>query len=443
MTRSRFRLSRRSLLKGATIGASGAVALPILDAMLDRTGESYADGAAIPKRFGFWFWGTGIVKAKWVPSSTGAGYAPSEALQPFADAGVLDAVSTATGMSLPGSEGNNHHYGYRLARTGSATLAGQTYVQDLLDPVWQVAADHIAGDTPFSFVEMGVSQRGFQNSKKSGPEYSPSELFNMLFGNAMVEDPAERTRLELRASAVDTAWGEARKLRDRVGARDRERLEAHLDALASINNRLSTLEANCGVPVAPGEDAAYDANHEPLAETNEVMADMLVAAMACDLTRVFRYFLTGMQTDTVFWQAGNALGHHVMTHDEPQPQEGCHRSVQFMMAQLAYLLKRMRGTTIGAGTLLDHVAIVGTSELGQTHQHARNDIPMLVCGKAGGNLRGGVHHASSGENVLKGHLTALRAVGANVQRFGQTGAEPGALRGEDLSATSTIAAFES
>ncbi len=451
--KSRHSLPRRMFLRGLSAGAAISVGVPVLEAMLNSTGDSFAeDGSPIPTRFGFWFWGTGTITNRWVPQEQGQGYAPSDALTPFADLGVLDAVSTATGLRLPGdsSNSNNHHYGYRLARTGSAKMVpDKTYVQDLLPMIWDVAADYIAGDTPFSVVEMTVSRRGFKNSKKSGPEYSPQEQFNLLFGQADLDDPAEVERLRLRGRVVDSVWEQAKTLQKRVGVRDRARLAEHIEALSSIENRLTNLGYGCTVPPNPGNDASYQANQEPLQETNELMADMLVTAMACDLTRVFRYFFTGMQTDTVFWQAGNTnKGHHEMTHDARESAEdtdGVHRAVKFMMSQFAYLLRRMRDTPMGHGTLLDHVSILGTSEMGSSRQHARPNIPILVCGGGGGRLKGGVHvrfNKDDKVNSLRGQLTALRGAGVDVPQFGQLGTEPGALDGLRLAADTTFSEFE-
>ena len=61
MTIDRYRrLGRRQLLRGLGAFGATALALPLLDVMLDGNGEALADGAALPVRVGVWFWGNGL-----------------------------------------------------------------------------------------------------------------------------------------------------------------------------------------------------------------------------------------------------------------------------------------------------------------------------------------------------------------------------------------------
>ena len=63
-------LARRAFLKGLTAGhAAIAVGLPPLASMFNSTATAYASGAAIPRRFVFWFNGTGIPERYWFPTS--------------------------------------------------------------------------------------------------------------------------------------------------------------------------------------------------------------------------------------------------------------------------------------------------------------------------------------------------------------------------------------
>src|SRR5258706_7610264 len=89
---SRFRLPRRSLLRGVLAGGvSVALPLPRLFGMLNDSGTAYADGEALPIRFGTWFFGNGIIPDRWVPQQVGSGdawslseqLAPLEAVKPW------------------------------------------------------------------------------------------------------------------------------------------------------------------------------------------------------------------------------------------------------------------------------------------------------------------------------------------------------------------------
>src|SRR5690348_11839459 len=89
-------LSRRILLRGAACGVGAAVGLPVLDAMLNPNGNLLAQtGEPLPKRFGEFFWGNGVVANQWIPSETGAAWQLSPLLMPFSN--VKDYVSIVTG----------------------------------------------------------------------------------------------------------------------------------------------------------------------------------------------------------------------------------------------------------------------------------------------------------------------------------------------------------
>ena len=66
-------LSRRTVLRGVLGGATIALPLPRLLAMLDDNGTAYAAGGELPRRYGTWFFGNGIIPDRWVPSATGQG----------------------------------------------------------------------------------------------------------------------------------------------------------------------------------------------------------------------------------------------------------------------------------------------------------------------------------------------------------------------------------
>ena len=49
-----------------------AIGLPRLAAMLDDSGQAYAGGKPLPRRFGVWAFANGVHLDRWVPKQTGA-----------------------------------------------------------------------------------------------------------------------------------------------------------------------------------------------------------------------------------------------------------------------------------------------------------------------------------------------------------------------------------
>jgi hypothetical protein len=101
-------MRRRSVLRGLAYGAGVSVGLPVLEAMLDSHGRALADGTALPKRFGVFFWGNGVRLASYLPSTTGT-YALSDTLKPLEK--VKDYVSVASGFSIKTGNERGHHAG--------------------------------------------------------------------------------------------------------------------------------------------------------------------------------------------------------------------------------------------------------------------------------------------------------------------------------------------
>ena len=418
-------LSRRTVLRGVLGGAAVALALPVLEAMLDRSGTAFAGGGALPRRLGLFFWGNGVRLDAWTPDTTGENWTPKSILQPLADAGVKHKVSVVSGLDVQ-IAGAGHHTGQAMMLSGSYDPGIGDWGLSTSQTFDQIAADQLQGPTPFRSLEIGISRRGFESSQSTAAmswldpdsplpaEHSPSALWQRLFGMG-VEGQSDAL-VGARRSVLDVVKTDTEALRTKLGMADRARLDAHLEGIHALQNLLDFDHGSCGAPPA-ADEIVDDAGMEQLEQRNLVMSKLLAMALACDLTRVFSYKYTGMQTDTYFWQTGAIDGLHTMTHDGAL-RSYCHDAAQFMMKELGVLLAELDAIGEGTGTLLDQCGIYCTSELAEGESHATEDMPILVCGGAGGKLRTNVHHRGAGENTSMVPLTVLRACGVEVAGFG-------------------------
>ena len=420
-------LSRRTVLRGVLGGTTVALALPVLEAMLDQHGTAFAGGGDLPRRLGLFFWGDGVKLDAWTPDATGTDWVPKSILQPLADAGVKQKVSVVSGYNVP-IGGAGHHVGRAMMLSG-------TYDESIGD--WglatqatfdQIAADQLQGPTPYRSLEIGISRRGFESSQTTAAmswtnpdsplpaEHSPVALWQRLFGMG-VDTGGNDTLVDARRSVLDVVKADPEALRAKLGMNDRARLDAHLEGIAALQNLLDFDLGSCAVPGEPS-DIVDDAGMEQLEERNLAMAKLLAMALACDLTRVFTYKYTEMQTDTYFWQIGAVDGLHTMTHDDSLQDPYCYDAARFMMKELGVLLRELDAIGEGTGTLLDQCGIYCTSEVAEGQSHSTDDIPILVCGSAGGRLRTNLHHRGSGENTSMAPLTVMRVCGVDVAGFG-------------------------
>ena len=432
---------RRTLLRGVLAGAAVSIALPPLEIMFDTIGTAYADGTPVPKRLGIFFWGNGVKRDRFVPREVGAGFALPEELVPLAS--VKDHLTVVSGMSIKTGNPLGHHAGCVGILSGAplAPLPHPMYTAPTID---QIVAAAVGYETRFPSIEVGISRRVAVGDgttltylshagadRPNPPEYDPAALFGRIFGGDFaVPDPnappvVDPTRA-LRRSVLDVVSTDLRALQQRVGANDRRRLEQHLDHVRSIESRLqgaspAPLVALCQKPAMPGSPADV-AGREPLEERARAMSDLLAMALACDQTRAFSMMFSGGVGSTVFRQVGATIAHHQLTHDEPGVQPRVHAAVVFTMTALAQLVSALAAIPEGDGTVLDHVAILATSDVAEGKDHSIDDYPILVLGGGGGFLKHpGVHYRSNGENASVVLLSLLRAAGLPLSEFGQEG----------------------
>ncbi len=425
---SRSVLSRRTVLRGLLRGAAVSVALPPLEAMLGVNGDALADGTALPTRFGVWFFGNGVRLDRWVPADTGAGWTPSAELAPLS--AHRDAVSVVSGMEIKTAT-HAHHSGMTGILTGrryhQLGTTRDTIVTTFAGPsVDQVAADWFDGQTPFRSIEVGVTRfRGtdegttFQHLSHNGPnnpnpsEYDAVALYRRLFGS-----PADPQLDLARQSVLDAVTGQVSRLKGRLGAADKLRLDQHLESIRTLEQRLAADVGACGAvsaPTMPSEEGGL----EPVEEKNQLMSDLLAVALACDLTRSFSVQWSTAGSGVVLWQVGATGSLHGINHNEAPPAPTVHAAVVFTMQNLATFLDTLAATPEGDGCLLDRCSILCTTELTDGWTHSNQDFPILIAGKGGGRLRGGVHYRStSAENTSKAVLTALWGAGVDVSGFG-------------------------
>ena len=104
---------------------------------------------------------------------------------------------------------------------------------------------------------------------------------------------------------LDAVLEDANRLKARVGANDKIRLEQHMDGIRDLEHRLAILEDDppqmdsCSMPVTPDADYPDIEGRPQLSARNRAMVDLVVMALACDQVRVF--------TDMFGHPVGNTL----------------------------------------------------------------------------------------------------------------------------------------
>jgi hypothetical protein len=420
-------ITRRSVLRGMLGGAVVTLGLPWL--------EARAQSAGFPRRFGLFFWGNGVLPERWIPPSEGAGWTPSPLLEPLTD--LRDRVTVVTGMQL-GVPNNVPHFAGAAGILSGAPLidpyGNETFSVPSVD---QIIAAELGKTTRFKSLEFGADPGeglSFNGpNSRNPPESSPHALFERVFGAGFRlpgDEPIVDPTLALRRSVLDAVNDDLRRLKASVSASDRQRLDQHAEGVRALEMRLAALEmdppdlASCARPGEPLPDYPDVEGRPQLVAKNEAFCDLVALALACDQTRVFSNWFTYPVDNVLF--PGATAGHHQLTHDEPGDQPEVFAITRQCVEGYATLLRALQRIPEGDETLLDHCAILGTSDISRGRTHSLDEFPILIGGSAGGKLRAGVHFRSVGaENAGKAILSIIRAVGVEAAGFG---AESGEVR---------------
>jgi hypothetical protein len=419
-------------------GALVTVGLPRLGAMLNTNGTAYAAGQPLPKRFGIWFWGNGIIPPRWIPTTAGIGSAwtPSEQMTPFMS--VRKNFTALTGFEVKFAGGVVHHIGPAAALSGSAHSAGAlNYTAPTID---HVIAKLIAGSTPFPTLQVGVSRATANGqgdtvnyASSSGPnapvlpEYDATAVFKRLFGKPADGAGPSAKSLATRKRVLDTVSADATALRAKLGADDKRRLDQHFDSIQLLEKRIATMggATTCGPSadsVAKYPPVVADNNGLVAPEQNSAMVELVTYALSCDINRVFLF------------QHGRPAAHYNMgvlgitkdihddiSHMEAGDQPILNSAMMYWFNQGRVLMETLQNTPDGAGNLLENSLIYCTSDLSFGRTHSTDEFPTLLIGRLGGLLKGDQHVRVNKDNNSKILFTLVNLYGGNVSSFG-TGA---------------------
>jgi hypothetical protein len=424
------KLSRRTMLRGLLGGAAVGVSLPLLDVFLNDHGTALADGGALPRRFGIFFWGNGNLPDRFTPTITGPDWELTEQLTPLAD--VKSLITIVSGMGVKTGNDVAHSSGAAGIFSGASIdlTQGETF---RLPSVDQMIANELGDATRFKSIETALTEGTAEKTWSfSGPnirnpaESSPRALYERLFGEGFRlpgDEPIIDPTVGLRRSVLDAVMGDASRLRTRLGTRDRQRIDQHFEGIRSLERKLQRLEEdppNLAACMRPGmpEDAYPDIEGRPqLQAVNRAMVDILAMTLACDQTRIFSHWFSHSVSNILFPSA--PYGHHQLTHDEPGDQPEVHEIDLYIMTELAYMIQAFASVTEGDGTLLDNCAILATSDCSLGRQHRLENYPIILAGNAGGRIVQGTHYQSpSSENASKVLLSLVRAMGIPAPSFG-------------------------
>ena len=129
------------------------------------------------------------------------------------------------------------------------------------------------------------------------------------------------------------------------------------------------------------------------AQYTSLMIDMQVMAWQTDMTRVASFMLGRDGSNRAYREIGISDGHHSISHHQGDPEkvEKLIKIDELHVGMFAYLLKKLKETPDGDGTLLDHSMVLFGSSISESNIHTHDDLPIVLAGGASGRLKGNRH----------------------------------------------------
>jgi hypothetical protein len=181
-----------------------------------------------------------------------------------------------------------------------------------------------------------------------------------------------------------------------VGADDREKLDAHMASIRSIEERLTMAPTNTGgggEGCAPPTLSDVDLSDDDAYDTaGKLQMDLTAAALACDQTRIMTLQWSYSESEHLFQFLGLSGNHHAISHDFASSgtnYDGYNEIQAWYASQLAYFLAKLDSYPEGDGTLLDNTLVFWATEIGESTQHDLTLMPYTLAGGAGGKIRTG------------------------------------------------------
>jgi len=424
-------IPRRTFLKSGR----AVLALPLLDAMIPAaTGWAQTPAKPVP-RLGFVFIPMGCDQARWTPPGERKLGELSPILAPLEP--VKDQVTVITNTRLQNAYPGTHdtsNAAFLSAAPAKHTESSDYYLGTTVD---QIAAGEMGRQTQLASLQLaidlnplaGVCNNGYacvyQNclswSSPTTPlpsEAHPRVVFERLFGEGG-DAAARRAALESRASLLDSFSGNIAKLKRRVGAGDRARVDQYLDSIRQVEREIERAEKSVADNHMPDVDRPVGVP-AAFADHAKLLFDLQILAFQADITRVVTFQLTREQSNRTYPEIGVPDPHHPTSHhgNDPEKLAKIAKINTFHLSLFSDFLQRMKATPDGDGSLLDHSVYVYGSGMGNSSIHDHENLPILVAGGAAAGLKGGRHiRFEKGTNLANLHLTLLDRVGVHLDSF--------------------------
>jgi len=225
---------------------------------------------------------------------------------------------------------------------------------------------------------------------------SPLSAFNTVFGGALPTGTSASALLARRQSILDLCSKQATALKSTLGSNEKGKLDAHLDSIRQLENKLTASAPTgtaCMKPTTPGADSTlqYMSTLDAL-KANSIHQQIIAAAFACDITRVaaleygndqkLMVNATGLPYDD---QHGGYIHSGASSNFANLVKFEAYLCTQFVA--MINLLKSFQDPGDSSKTLFDTTLLVWARDMGDAVEHNQKSMRFVLASGSGGYLK--------------------------------------------------------
>ena len=428
-------IPRRTFLRGAGV----TLALPLLESMVPALTPARLTAAAAVRRFvGIWH-PHGAAPGYWSPLQQGKDFEFSfitKPLEPFRNRVVL-----ITGLDMPEAMATTEEPGGDHAR-GAVLLSGARPRRNAVSPylgttIDQIIAAKYGQDTILSSLQLGIEDTGnfgncnwgyscaYTNSiswtsptQPLPTQVNPRVVFERLFGDGASAEERLRDR-QRNASILDAVLAQLGTFKASLGAEDKVRVDTYVDNIRELERRIRiSMDNSVKEPESDVPFGLPQSKHEHF----RLMYDLMALALEGDITRSMTFMLGRDLSGASFPESGFTGGWHGTSHhgDKPENIANYAKVNRYHVQNLAYFCEKLSRIPDGDGTLLDHVLIYKGSNMGNSHRHAHEKVPVILVGGIDGRFKGDRHLAfpDNTQRTSNMLLSLLHLYGIDMDKIG-------------------------
>jgi len=359
------------------------------------------------------------------PQETGRDYSLTPYLERLKD--FRNDFTLFSGLSHPDQSGADGHSSEQTWLT-AAKHPGLGGFRNSIS-IDQLAAEKIGVETRFPSLVLGTNNSS-QSYTRSGvmipAEMRPSKVFAKLFLEGKPDEVAAQMRkIKEGRSIMDTVGAEAKRLEQRMGAGDRDKLDEYFQSVREMEQRLAKAEEWSHKPKPKVEASAPEdiSDEKDIIGRMQLLFDLVPLALQTDSTRLITILVQGR--NDVPPVPGVSIDHHNLSHhgqDEAKiKQLKLIEEAEF--AAVARLAGHLKSRKEGDTTLLDSTMLLFGSNLGNANSHDTRNLPLLL---AGGGFKHGQHLAFDAKNntpLSNLFVQMLQCMGVETEAFGSSSAQ--------------------